>query len=518
MHRWQPRTMTLLAYYRGLLNLNGGLKASDAEYSDLFGRDSLRVAKGLAPSHPELALSILCHLAQFTGTWYNALTNEFPDAIPHQVHRQITDGIVMPSDLENSIEQWPEKWGVQIQTNHQFGRHFVIYNDTDAQALFVIVLALVNRLHPEKQALSRCSMHWASGRLRTLGETATLVLGHIRRMIDSSDLGLYEVPNTNPRQTSPSGVLLDGFDSYWHPTPGTATPVNWSRVAYLHTQQLAYEALLCGHELGLPAPDAHGWPAAAQALQRQAIHHFALDNGNTLPPAAIDRDPKGRPRPVNLQSLGILELLEGRFLKDLPFGPDLVRQLVMWLYSPDVLTPVGGRCLPLPYAEYEGEYAPYQGTTSVWGIMDWIVSEGLANWELYPLFHDLAVLRLAAGLDRSGSGVEYWPVHRESGLVCYHADQPVRHRHGLELASSNRPQANQGWSLSSGYAALTRAAAGYPEQGPGSWQRRLTAEALEVAETVLPAAAMQPEIPIYINTKRGQLLKDRRAAALGLSA
>lgn len=514
---WQPQVMTLPAYSRFLLDLRGGLKASDADYSDLFGRDSLRMAKALASEHPEAALVILCSLAGFMGTNTNPSTGEFPDAVPHQVHRQFTSGVVIPDELERRIEEWPTKWGVRIKTNRHFGRHFVIYNDTDAQALFVIVLAHLHRLHPARHVLTRRFVHWATNEARTLGEAAQGVLGHIVRMIDASDLGLYEMPNTNPKQTSPSGVLFDGFDAYWHPTPSGPQPVNWTRMAYAHTQPLAYEALLCGNELGLTTPDGRTWTDLAHALRQHAVSHFELDGGNTLPPAAIDRTPDGKPRPVRLQSLATLELLSGRFLHDLPFAPDLVCQLVKWLYNPEILTPVGGRCQPLTYAKYEGEYAPYQGTASVWAIMQWIIAEGLLDWELYPLFHDLAVHRMAAGLDRSGAGLEFWPVHRESGLVCYHPEGPRQHQ-SLEMAFAERPQSCQGWSLTSGYAALLRSAQSYPRLQFTSWQRQLVNEALAMAEPIPPAASLRPEVPIYINTTLGRKLKADRAHQLGLSA
>jgi hypothetical protein len=510
--------MTISAYLAGLLDLRGGLKASDAEYGYLFGRDSLRTAKALASNHPNAALEILAVLAGFMGVKTDPATGEFPNAIPHQVYRQVENGLFVPDELGTLIEKWPAGWGIPIETNQHFGRHFVTYNASDVQPLFVIVLARLHRLHPRQQILTRRFTHWATGEPRTLGEAAERVLGHIARMIGISDLELYEVPSTNPRQTSPSGVLFDAFDAYMHPTPQGPKPINWTRVAYVHNQSLAYEALLCGHDLGL-RPDGPSWTDLARSLRRHAISRFELDDGsNVLPPAAIDRTPQGQPRPVRLQSLAVLELLAGRFLRDLPFAPDLVCQLIKWLYNPEVLTPVGGRCQPLVYAWSEGGYAPYQGTASVWAIMQWIVAEGLLDWELYPLFHDLAIHRMAAGLDRSGSGLEFWPVHRETGLVCYHPDQTNRHRHGLEMAFAELPQARQSWSLASGYAALGRLAEGYPNLQRGSWQRRLVREALAVAKSIPPAATMRPEVPIYINTTLGRRLQTERIRSLGLPA
>jgi len=510
--------MTVSTYRAHLLDLQAGLKASDGEFVGLFGRDSLRMAKALAPLHPDAALEILAALAGFMGIKTDPTTGEFPGAIPHQVHRQVTHGMLVPDELEQRIEAWPAKWGVPIATSQHFGRHFVTYNTTDAQPLFVIVLELLHRLHPRKQVLTRRFKHWATGETRTLGEAAERVLSHISRMTTASDLGLYEVPNTNPRQTSPSGVLLDAFDAYWHLTPQGPQPLNWSRVAYVHTQPLAYEALLCGIKLGLSSPDSHNWISLALSLRSQTISYFELEDGDALPPAAIDRDAKGQPRPVRLESLAILELLSGQFLHDLPFGPELVRQLVTWLYSPEVLTPVGGRCQPLAYAKYEGDYAPYQGTASVWAIMQWIVAEGLLNCELYPLFHDLAILRMAAGLDRSGSGLEFWPVHRETSLVCYHPNDPLRHPHGLAMAFAQYPQTSQGWSLTSGYTALLRSAEGYPGLQRGSWQRRLVRKAQATAASIPPAAAMRPEVPIHIDTAQGHRLQANRARHLGLPA
>ena len=111
---WQPQVMTAEAHLAGLLDVRGGQKASaGGTYDDLFGRDSLRMAKVLALYHPDAAIEVLCALAQYQGVTTDAATNQFPDAIPHQVHRTIVNGVAIPDELEKEVAYWADKWGVE---------------------------------------------------------------------------------------------------------------------------------------------------------------------------------------------------------------------------------------------------------------------------------------------------------------------------------------------------------------------------------------------------------------------
>ncbi|HUC20686.1 MAG TPA: hypothetical protein VMR98_04290, partial [Candidatus Polarisedimenticolaceae bacterium] len=199
--------------------------------------------------------------------------------------------------------------------------------------------------------------------------------------------------------------------------------------------------------------------------------------------------------------------------------PDVVRMLVEWLYSEQVMTAVGPRCQPLKYAPLEGEYCPYQGTSAVWAVLDWITAEGLLNQGLAPLFHDLALERMVAGMDRTGSAIECWPVHRKTGAVCYRPHlSTTMEGASLTMACAEIGQQNQAWSISSGHAALMAQAAGYDMPGRAGWERELCERALIVAREIPPAAVNRPETSIYIDLKRGKRLKKQRARKIGLVA
>ncbi|HEX7259396.1 MAG TPA: hypothetical protein VF272_00500 [Candidatus Saccharimonadia bacterium] len=517
---WFPSVVTPTFLTRELLAVKGGQKASaGGVYDDLFLRDGARVAKAIAKHHPGAAIAVLLALAQFQGEQADASTNEFPGALPHQVHREFVGGMMSSPTLIEHSARYASTWGVAMRGSSHCGHHFAIYNDSDGQCLFVIVLRRLMQLHPRLNVLGREYRHWATNTTRSLAVAATEVLRFLVRMIHDSNLGLYEIPNTNPRQTSPSGALFDGFDAYFHPAKDGIRPVNWRLVAYIHNQQLAYEALLCGAELFPDDRNVQLWLDTADQLRRNAVRLFGLDSGTGFPPAAYDRDEFGRARPVHLESLASLELLEGRFLSGLLTQTEIVRMLVKWLYSEAVMTAVGPRCQPLKYAPLEGEYCPYQGTPSVWAIMDWIVAEGLHNQGLDPLFHDLALLRMTAGLDRSGTAIESWPVHRETGAVCYRPHETTtRGDADLVMACSEVGQLRQAWSISSGLAALEAQAIGYRDVPGNSWQEQLCKEALSAVSHIFPAADNRPEILIHIDLERGRELKAKRVAQMGLAA
>jgi hypothetical protein len=509
---WRPQSMQGSSFLADLLDAGGVIKASaGGSYADLYTRDAMLAALGIYRTHPEPCITALCTIGQFTGVESNLATNELLGANPHQVHREFNNGLIAPDDLIAHSRHYAAIWGIPLQRSPYLGEHFAVYNTSDGQCLPLIVAALIHQRFPELNVLGRRYRHWATGTTRCIADLLLANVQLIATLIEDSDLGLYELPNTNPHQTSPSGVLLDGIDAYWN--PDSLEPVRWQRVAYSHNQVLAFLALNAAADLFPDHPLMGHWRDLAQHLRTGTIDQFRLRSG-MFPPTAIDRLENGRtPHLIQLQSIATLGLLNRQFLDGLDFAPDLVRVLTDWLFSPEVMTPVGARCQPTTYAHLEGDYHPYQGSPAVWAILNWLVAQDLFALGLAPQGHYLSVLCMLAGMDRTGSSIESWLVDRFTCDPHYDPHGPAT-PHGRRLAAAERPQKRQTFSASSGYDAFQRllSGRGYELPTPGTWQYPLALDHAERCRQLRPPAACgEPSMPFVIDLEHGQWLKQQRA-------
>jgi hypothetical protein len=192
---------------------------------------------------------------------------------------------------------------------------------------------------------------------------------------------------------------------------------------------------------------------------------------------------------------------------------------VDWLYSDEVMTPIGPRMLSLRHAAVEGDYYPYQGSGAVWSVTNGIIAKGLGRWGLHPLRRELGVDRLLGWFNRSGEAVELAYVHRETNQPCY--DPYPQHPwadDALIVAAAELGQIDQGWGASAALAEIWSSRIGLPDPVSGSWQRALCRRTLAHAHTNPPAADNLPEHPVHIDLEAGRALAGQRAKRLGLAA
>lgn len=162
-------------------------------------------------------------LPQEEGVQHDSSTNEFPDALPHQVFREVVGGRYAPSAQVEAVERWAGIWGVPLRTDPTGARTLVIFNSSDAPLLYLVSLGAFCRLPGGRIVLGDRFIHRPTGEVRTVAEAARRCIVFVARVLSTardSGLDLYAVPNTNPRQTSPSGVMRDGFDAYYRPGGG----------------------------------------------------------------------------------------------------------------------------------------------------------------------------------------------------------------------------------------------------------------------------------------------------------
>jgi glycogen debranching enzyme len=405
------------------MHFSGGLAASGPEgafASCMFVRDYLAAMEDLITLYPEVVRAGFSIIPQQQGIKYDDLTEEQPGRLPHQVVKGMVGGRVLPDEAMEGYRHWAEVWGVPVDEHGGF----TVYNASDG-IRYLDVLEKYISLYDDR-VLNDKFLHEPTGEIRTVRQAARMILDWTVSTIETSEEGgpgLFEVRATNPRQTSWSGVMRDGLDSYWHPEGPHGKDVNRDKpIAYISNQGLAISALQAGAKLFPDDPKVHEWLRLAGELQYRTAEHFWLDSEKYWG-AAVDRDPFGKPRPVKLIGNEPLELLATDFFQpaDLMGGIDLTdlhdlhTMTALRVADPGLMTPIGPTMLHARHAELEGEdYYPYQGTASVWPVAVRRIAAGYRKEGLDPIAHDLGFRRLVAGLQIASCLPEYFFIDRES--------------------------------------------------------------------------------------------------------
>ena len=501
----------------------GGISASGQTAGfggNLFTRDTLRVLRDMmhVPDWQPVIRELLVTLLQWQGDDTVPETNEFPGALQHQVFRQVIGGLYMPDEQVETAKHWTGVWGVPMTSSPQFGEQFVIYNSSDGPPLYLITLAEYCQRHGTN-ILGDRFVHWPSGETRTVGEAVLRLVQYLMTVLDERDqdwIGLYAVPNTNPKQTSPSGVMRDGWDAYLRPPikkGGQPEPADYSMMAYVENQALVYEALAYSAPLLFPTHDAvDEWKEAARCLRERTFELMWLEEERFFA-AAYDHD-----GPVPLISSAAFELLNGPFFEGLADAPDYVETLSLRMFSAEFLTPIGLRMTSHRHRDMEGEeYCAYQGSRAVWGVTNGIVTTGLERWGLHGAANDLGV-RMLQWFEADGTAREMTFVDDNNWPVL-HPDQQTKIRDGqrLILCPSEIGQPDQAWSASAAVRRITGRQR-YEEPRSGSWQGKLARDLRALASDVRAVGEHIYSPLHFLNTVRGRQLQEERAARLGLSA
>ena len=501
----------------------GGLAASgqQADFGgNVFGRDTWRTALDLMGNRSYRAFirDMFGTLPQWQGTYYDSLTNEYPGALPHQVFREVVGGRQLAAEQIERAEYWTGRWNVPMTIHPFSGRQFVIYNSSDSSLLFLIALAKFCRVSG-RDVLRDKFIHWRTEEIRTVGEAALRCIEHIHDMfIEAEREGweFYAMPSTNPRQTSPSTAMRDGLDAYVRhvrqPDGSVVVePIDYGYVAYLENQALCYEALLAACALFPDDFRVSDWRAQAEILRKATLEAFWDDERGLFVPA-IDRH-----GPVMLESNAQCELLNGPFFDGLAEGPDYIRALVRWLYSPSVMTMIGPRMVSLKDAEPEGEYYAYQLTGAVWGVTTGIITEGLWRHELFEFGYDLGVLRLLWWFERARATLELDYVHRQTGMPVLATASTLPRDARLVIAAPHLGQAPQTWSASRALKVLWTIR--HRQSDNRSWQRALWKELYPaIKEVMCPIGrTTAPLEPVGVDFARGRDLQQQRFARLAMS-
>jgi glycogen debranching enzyme len=302
----------------------------------VFGRDSLTVALVVSDLFPRLLEATVLYLAGIQGREFNALREEEPGRIAHEIRDVETDGL----------------WG------------YPYYGSVDATPLFIRAAVRAIERRPEFTASVRDSLDAA--------------VDWLLRRLAEDELGLLSHHRTNPHGLE-NQVWKDSWDSMSH-ADGTVCNHD-APVASVEAQALAYDALV-------EAARQHPSPAllldAARRLERAVEEHLWVDDPEGGYYAiGVDRDPQsGAPRPLQTRASNMGWLLDSRLL-DAPEHAGRRQRIVDLLLSDEFLAEGGIRTLSAREERFRPR-AYHNG--NVWGHDNYVTSLGFARHG----FHDEA--------------------------------------------------------------------------------------------------------------------------------
>jgi glycogen debranching enzyme len=298
-------------------------------FEAVFGRDSLTVALFVRDLFPQLLEATVLYLAGVQGKEYDALREEEPGRIAHEIREIETNGV----------------WG------------FPYYGSVDATPLFIRAALRAVERRPEFAA----SVH----------ESLPAAVEWLLRRLAADDLGLLSHRRANPNGLE-NQVWKDSWDSMSH-ADGTVCNHD-APVASVEAQALAYDALV---EAAARHPAPRLLLDAAAKLERAVEEHLWIDDDEGgFYAIGVDRDPvSGAPRPLETRASNMGRLLDSRLL-DGPEHSARRRRLAELLLSDEFLAEGGIRTLSAREQRFRPR-AYHNG--NVWGFDGYLISLGLTR-------------------------------------------------------------------------------------------------------------------------------------------
>jgi glycogen debranching enzyme len=303
----------------------------------VFGRDSLTVALVVADLFPRLLETTVLYLAGIQGREFNALREEEPGRIAHEVRDVETDGL----------------WG------------YPYYGAVDATPLFIRAAVRAIERRPEFAA------EHVPGRDASVRGSLEAAVEWLLWRLAEDELGLLSHHRTNPHGLE-NQVWKDSWDSMSH-ADGTICNLD-APVASVEAQALAYDALV---EVAPLFPSQMAFLEAADRLERAVEEHLWIDGAEGgFYAIGIDHDPEsGAPRALETRASNMGWLLASRLL-DRPQHACRRRRIVDLLLSDEFLAEGGIRTLSTREARFRPR-AYHNG--NVWGCDNYLISLGFAR-------------------------------------------------------------------------------------------------------------------------------------------
>lgn len=303
----------------------------------VFGRDSLTVALVVGDLFPRLLEATVLYLAGIQGREFDALREEEPGRIAHEVRDVETNGV----------------WG------------FPYYGAVDATPLFIRAAVRAIERRPEFVVMP------VPGRDARVGDSLHAAVGWLVRRLAEDELGLLSHRRVNPHGLE-NQVWKDSWDSMSHADGAICN--HDAPVASIEAQALAHDALV---EAAPQSADPAVLLAAADRLERAVEKHLWIDDPEGgFYAIGVDRDANSHaPRPLQVRASNMGWLLDSRLL-DGPEHAERRRRIVQLLLSDEFLAEGGIRTLSAREQRFRPR-AYHNG--NVWAHDNYVISLGLAR-------------------------------------------------------------------------------------------------------------------------------------------
>jgi glycogen debranching enzyme len=371
----------------------------------VFGRDSLTVALVVGDLFPRLLETTVLYLAGIQGREFDALREEEPGRIAHEVRDVETDGL----------------WG------------FPYYGAVDATPLFVSAAVRAIERRPEFAPTP------VPGRDASVRDALEAAVGWLLRRLAEDELGLLSHHRTNPHGLE-NQVWKDSWDSMSH-ADGTICNLE-APVASVEAQALAYDALV---EAAADHPSPAALLEAARRLERAVEEHLWVDDPEGgFYAIGVDRDPtSGAPRPLQTRASNMGRLLASRLL-DPPEHAGRRKRIVDLLLSDEFLAEGGIRTLSAREARFRPR-AYHNG--NVWGCDNYLISLGFAHRGFRDEAQELQ-RRVAASCRATHRFPEFVAGgERGSDLIAKRVVDVFDSRNDRMSRVEQPPQEIQGWTV-----------------------------------------------------------------------
>ena len=210
-----------------------GIDVSTSKFAGAkFARDFFWIALLLLPYFPKLSERLMFQLAREVSLVYDEEAELAPGKVPHEVRKDVLDGIVVPPEALNVIREMGPLWGGNE-------REFKIGYAADSTALFIKLVAKIDHLNLEKtgQSILDSYVDHVSGEQILLRDLVALSVGWVEREVETSlaEDGFAQLGWTrkNPH-AHPFQILEDGAEYGVDPETGQLISANSRLYALPH--------------------------------------------------------------------------------------------------------------------------------------------------------------------------------------------------------------------------------------------------------------------------------------------
>ena len=404
----------------------------------IFGRDSIRVAKDLMDTHPELAHTIVLTLARLQGTKSDDISEEEPGKIHHEYRNLIFEGKPVPNYSAAILHTLQMVWGGEGTGEMTY------YGSIDATPLYIRLLQSYVRAYGAETLKETYTDR--DGTTKSLLDSLGAAIDWLTRKLQESEWGLLEYKRRNPNGLA-NQVWKDSVTAYLHTDGSTA---NFDQgIASIELQGYAYDALVGASDLLRDDPRATvEWPAMAQKIQETTLDKFWMED-TVYFAEGLDRDDSGKMRQIKTLTSNPGLLLRSRLLQDLE--PDsqkhYVDHIVQMLMGPEFLTDGGIRCRALRHKEFPG-FPDYHGSFTTWPKETYEIAKGLYSHGYIDVAKDLDD-RVLDAVARSGEFYEFFYVNDDGSIWNNTSDalNLLRRAFGGKTTLPI-PEAGQAWTIS----------------------------------------------------------------------